>query len=314
MTIEPELLAYYREMLLIRRVEETLSPLVSTGEITGSIHLCIGQEAIPVGACRALGPDDPVIATYRGHGWAMARGVPPEQLVAEILGRDSELNGGRGGSAYLSGTQYGFYGENSIVGAGAPLAMGLSMAAKYKGQDRVALCAMGDGAPNQGVVHETLNMASVLKIPMILVIENNGYVEMTPSADLTAVNAAERAVAYSAPSWDIDGNDPAAVAKTIAEARTVALSSQTPVIVEARTRRLSGHYSGDAQHYRPVGELERWREDEPLRRIEMNHNAGSELAQIAAQVESEVDSAFAAARRLPVPDETTVMRNMYADR
>lgn len=312
MTIEPRLLSLYRDMLLIRRVEETLMPLVNTGEITGSIHLCIGQEAIPVGACRSLGADDPVIATYRGHGWAMARGVPAGQLVGEILGRASDLNGGRGGSAYLSGTQYGFYGENSIVGAGAPVAMGLSMAAKYRGENRVALVAMGDGAVNQGVVHETLNMASVLSIPMIVVIENNGYVEMTPSDDLTAVNAAARAAAYGIPSWDIDGNDPEIVSATIAEARAVALASLTPVVVEARTRRLSGHYSGDAQQYRPAGELDSWREDEPLRRFENQY--GAELDATKAEVEAALDDAFAFARGLPSPDQTTVMRNLYAVR
>jgi len=310
MTIEPRLLGLYRDMLLIRRVEESLMPLVNTGEITGSIHLCIGQEAIPVGACRSLGADDPVIATYRGHGWAIARGVPAEQLIAEILGKDSELNGGRGGSAYLSGTQYGFYGENSIVGAGAPVALGLSLAAQYRGEDRVALVAMGDGAVNQGVVHETLNMASVLAVPLIVVIENNGYVEMTPSDDLTAVNAAARASAYATRSWDIDGNDPDVVSAAIAEARRVALDTRKPVIVEARTRRLSGHYSGDAQQYRPAGEVETWRQDEPLRRLENAY--GVDLDETRAAVESEVESAFAFARALSSPDQTTVMENLYA--
>lgn len=304
-------LADYRDMYRIRRVEETLMGLVAGGEITGSIHLCIGQEAIPVGACRALGADDPVVGTYRGHGWALARGVPAVQLYAEILGRDSDLNGGRGGSAYLSAPQYGFVGENSIVGAGLPTALGLSLAAKFQHRDVVALVSIGDGAMNQGAVHETLNMASVLGVALIVVVENNGYVEMTPSDMLTAMPASVRAGAYDAPTWNVDGNDPTAVAATVGEARARALASGTPVIVEAHTRRLAGHYSGDAQQYRPKGEIEAWSQDEPLRRLESRDELAGRVEEARAEVDRELASALDKARQMPFPDAGTVMGNLY---
>ena len=158
----------YLAMLRIRLVEEKVIQAGAAGLISGSTHLCIGQEAIPVGACSVLRADDPLIATYRGHGWALARGVPPVDLLAEIMGRESNLNGGRAGSAYLSAPQHHFYGENSIVGAGVPVALGLAMACQRAGDGRVPLVSIGDGAMNQGNVHESLNMASVLGIPLIV--------------------------------------------------------------------------------------------------------------------------------------------------
>jgi TPP-dependent pyruvate/acetoin dehydrogenase alpha subunit len=303
--------ADYRDIYRIRRVEEALMSLVSTGEITGSIHLCIGQEAIPVGACRALQANDPVVATYRGHGWAIARGVPVTELFAEVIGRDSALNAGRGGSAYLSAPQYGFIGENSIVGAGLPMALGLSLAAKFQGKDQVALVAIGDGAMNQGAVHETLNMAAVLGVPLIVVVENNGYVEMTPSDLLTAVTAAGRAGAYRAPVWDVDGNDAAAVATAVAQSRATARAELTPVIVEVHTKRLAGHYSGDVQQYRPKGEVEAWRLDEPLRRLEGRASVSESAAGIRDQVDAEVSASLDRARQMPLPDVASVLGNVY---
>jgi TPP-dependent pyruvate/acetoin dehydrogenase alpha subunit len=303
----------YRAMYRIRRFEETLAQLVQSGEISGSVHLCVGQEAIPVGACRALLPDDPVIATYRGHGWALARGVPLDAAFAEILGRNSDLNGGRAGSLNLAAPQYGFYGENAIVGAGVPIALGLGLAAKVHGEDRVAIVSIGDGAMNQGVVHETLNMGSVLSVPLVLVVENNGYVEMTPSGVLTAVPAAERAKAYRVPSWEVDGDDVDAVANLVADARELAVDDNTPVVIEAHTHRLLGHYSGDAQTYRPRGEIEAWRAAEPLTRVPADDATAARLAQIRFEVDTEVQAALDAARQVEFPSTNDVMRHIYAD-
>src|SRR5271163_3699435 len=147
-------------MYTIRRFEERVLALVTDREITGSVHLCIGQEAIPAGACTVLEPDDAVVATYRGHGWAIARGVPLTEMFAELLGRQSGIGGGRGGSAYLMAPAYGFLGENSIVGAGLPMAAGAALARKLQRRDSVGVVSIGDGAMNQGAVHETLNLAS----------------------------------------------------------------------------------------------------------------------------------------------------------
>lgn len=311
MKTPPTLQHLYQQMVLIRLIEEELFQAVNDGRLTGSTHLCIGQEAVPVGACAALGADDPVIATYRGHGWALARGVPPEQLVGEIFGRDSELNGGRGGSAYLSAPQYGFYGENSIVGAGVPMALGLAIACARIHSDRMPLVSIGDGAMNQGNVHESLNMASVLNLPMIIVVENNGYVEMTPSDELTAVPAARRAEAYRIAAHEVDGNDPEAVRQVVSDARSEALATSRPVLVEAHTRRLGGHYSGDAQRYRPAGELEAWKLTDPL--VQARQKLSDDVAALCeAGAAAALVATVAFAEQMPLPDPAEVMSHVFA--
>jgi len=301
----------FRDVYRIRRFEEEVSALASAGEITGSVHLCIGQEAVPVGACRALSPDDLVVATYRGHGWAIASGVPLVELFAELLGRESSLCGGRGGSAHLMAPAYRFLGENSIVGGGLPMALGASLAQKFLNRRALALVDIGDGAMNQGAVHEALNMASVLRVPLLLVVENNGYAEMTPASALTAVPAHVRACAYGLESLVVDGNDTAEVQSALAEARERSFTTSAPVIVEAMTQRIVGHYSGDLQAYRPAGELDAARQDEPLVRLARAIDDGS-LAKVRASVETDVRQALEAARLYPFPDPTRVLEDMYA--
>jgi len=303
--------ALYAQMRTVRLVEEEFLRAVQDGRITGSTHLCIGQEAIPVGACASLAAGDPVIATYRGHGWALARGVPVVQLIAEVFGRDSELNGGRGGSAYLSAPQVGFYGENSIVGAGVPVALGLGMACMRQGRTNLPVVSIGDGAMNQGNVHESLNMGAVLRVPMIVVVEANGYAEMTPSDALTARTAYERAAAYGLPALMVDGNDPIGVAQAVAGARRAALEEGSPVIVQANTRRLGGHYSGDAQAYRPAGELQEWRREDPIARARQVLPPDQADA-IDHRVEQAVLDAFAQAEAMPRPEPREVMSHVYA--
>lgn len=306
-------LSFYEQMLTVRAVEETVMALVRDGEITGSTHLCIGQEAIPVGACAALDPDDAVIGTYRGHGWAVARGVPLGQLFAELMGRASAIDGGRGGSAYLMAPHHGFLGENSIVGAGVPMALGAALARSLQGRHSIGVVSIGDGAMNQGSVHEALNMAAVLSVPLVVVVENNGYVEMTPSPMLTAVPAHERAAAYNIPALLVDGNDPAAVAAAVATARADALGARRPFLVEAETHRLVGHYSGDLQAYRPPGELEEMRRREPLVRLAAEIGDEDALGAARARVERAIADALAEARATPVPAPDGVGAHLYAD-
>lgn len=293
---------FLRSMAVIRAVEEQILSALQEGLFAGSTHLCIGQEAVPVGMCAGTDSADPVIATYRGHGWALAKGVPPVALFAEVLGRDSDLNGGRGGSAYLSAPQYGFFGENSIVGAGLPIALGLGIACKHSGGSQVPIVSIGDGAMNQGNVHESLNMASVMNIPILVVVENNGYSEMTPSDALTAVTASVRARAYGMDTITVDGNDPEAVRACAAEARAQALGNQAPVLIEAMTHRLGGHYSGDVQAYRPAGELEAKRRGDPLLRLAASLGE-VEAAALVSDAQAEVSSAFEAALAVPFPTE-----------
>lgn len=307
----PALDELFAVMVLIRRVEEQIMTAVREGLVSGSTHLCIGQEAIPVGACAALTPDDALVATYRGHGWALARGVDPVDLFAEVLGRDSALNGGRGGSAYLSAPAVNFFGENSIVGAGVPIALGLALARKGRGGNALGCVSIGDGAMNQGSVHEALNMAAVLRVPLVLVVENNGYAEMTPADALTAVRAVERAPAYGVPGMQVDGNDPTAVFEAVREARGTALDRSLPVVIEAVTHRLVGHYSGDAQAYRPPGELAARRADDPLLRAARALD-DAERARIEQRVVERVTTAFEQARELPLPDPEGVLSHVYA--
>jgi len=308
----PGLAEFFERMLVIRLVEEELLRGVQDGRVTGSTHLCIGQEAIPVGACASLRAGDPVIATYRGHGWALAKGVPVAELVGEVFGRASALNGGRGGSAYLSAPQVGFYGENSIVGAGVPIALGLGMACQRREPSTLPLVAIGDGAMNQGNVHESLNMAAVLGVRLLVVVEANGYAEMTPSDALTACDAATRAAAHRIRAMEVDGNDPVAVAEAVAAARAFAMAESAPVLIQANTRRLGGHYSGDAQAYRPAGELDAWRAQDPVQRARaaLGAPAAEAIEQRARQVvQDAVDTAMAMA----LPDPAEVMRHVYAD-
>jgi TPP-dependent pyruvate/acetoin dehydrogenase alpha subunit len=303
----------YRRMYVIRQFEEQLMALVRSGEIAGSAHLCCGQEAIPVGACRALQGGDAVVATYRGHGWAIARGIPLAELFAEVLGRDSGLCGGRGGSPYLMAPQLGFLGENSIVGAGVPMALGAALARKFRAQPAVAAVSIGDGAMNQGAVHEALNMAAVLHVPLLLIVENNGYAEMTPADALTAVPAHERAGGYGIEGVTVDGNDPDAVEECIRRARAACLDRQQPVLVEASTHRLVGHYSGDAQAYRPKGEVEQARLGEPLVRLAAAVADEPALERVRDEVDSELAAALSQARQVPLPDARGATRHVYAE-
>ncbi len=246
------LLAHYRTMWRIRLFEGKVTELKLAGQIAGSVHLCSGQEAIPVGAVAGLDlARDVVFATYRGHGWAIACGSDLTSLLAELLGRSTGINGGRCGSAYLSDPDRGFYGENSIVGAGVPHAVGAALASRYDHSGRVAVAAFGDGALNQGAVHEAMNLAAAMSLPVIFIVESNTYSEMTPTMAMVGnPNLFERAAAYGFPGLRIDGNDPAAVTDAIRWARERASDGLGPTLVEAMTERLAGHYIGDPEHYR----------------------------------------------------------------
>jgi len=279
-----------RALCRIRFFEEAVRDLWNAGQIVGSVHLCIGQEAGPVGLCSELMPQDPVFATYRGHGWALARGVPAELIMAELMARASGINGGRGGSAYFTAPEYGFYGENSIVGAGLPIAMGAALAAQFDGSNRVAIAVCGDGAMNQGAAHEALNMAAAMKLPVVFVCENNRYSELTPIDDMVGQSDLwKRARGYGMLGGRYDGNDPGAVREAAREAIDRARRGMGPTLIELMTERLVGHYLGDPQHYRAPDEVEQASAREPIIRLR---------AALAAQgiSEMQLDSAVLVAR------------------
>jgi len=302
-------------MLRIRYFEEKVQELHDSNAIVGSTHLCCGQEAIPVGAREALRPDDPVFATYRGHGWAIASGVPIDGLFAELLGRQSGICGGRAGSAYLTAPDHGFYGENSIVGAGAPIATGAALAARFQGSGRVALSVFGDGAMNQGAVHEALNFASVFELPIVFVCENNGYSELTPIASMVrTTRLCERASAYGMPGVQVDGNDVVAVREAVREAADAARSGGGAALVEAMTQRIVGHYIGDAQQYRAPGELAEALADEPIARLRrlLETEGGDQVLAIDREVQEEVAAAAERALSAPLSDPAEVREGVYA--
>ncbi|MBU2669859.1 thiamine pyrophosphate-dependent dehydrogenase E1 component subunit alpha [Actinoplanes bogorensis] len=301
-------LADLHQMWRIRILEETILQLRLAGDVVGSVHLENGQEAVAVGACRMLRRPDAVFSTYRGHGWALARGVPPEKILAELLYRQTGVNGGRGGSAHFSAPEYGFYGENSIVGAGAPIAVGAALAARFDGSGRVALTVFGDGAMNQGGVTEAMNLAAALDLPVVFVCENNKYSELTPINDMVRnPDLSARAHALGIPAVRLDGNDPAQVAAAVGLAITTAEHGRGPTFIEAFTRRITGHYIGDAQTYRPAGELEADEKDEPLARL--RHLPGFDEAERRAR--AEIAAATERALAAPLTDPSTAREHLY---
>jgi TPP-dependent pyruvate/acetoin dehydrogenase alpha subunit len=306
-------------MWRIRLFEEKTRDLKVSGDVSGSVHLCIGQEAIPVGALGGLDQSvDAVFCTYRGHGYAIACGLDLTELFAEILGRSTGVNGGRGGSAYLSDPRKNFYGENSIVGAGAPHAVGAALAARYDDSGRVALTAFGDGAMNQGAVHEAMNMAGAFKLPVIFLLENNYYSELTPISTMVGdPELFRRANSYGFEGIRIDGNDPSAVMAAVSAARKRAFEGGGPTLIEAMTERLVGHYIGDVQQYRPAGEVDAARTREPLvvgkrRLLDIGFDEG-ELTDIEEQERSIIEVAAAAALAAPLADPSTVLEFVYAN-
>lgn len=305
-------------MQRIRSFEEEVARLRSAGTVVGSVHLCNGQEAIYVGAANALNlPTDLVFPTYRGHGWAIACGIPLEALFAELMGRETGVNGGRGGSAYLSAPDYGMMGENSIVGAGAPIAAGAALAAHFDDSDRVCLAAFGDGAVNQGAVHEAFNFAAVMKLPVVFLVENNHWSELTPiTATTVSDKLFKRAAGYGMPGLRVDGNDPSLVEHTVREAVDRARNGHGPTVIEAMTERIVGHYIGDAQTYRTKTEIEKIKRDEPIVRLR-NHLVrdgvpGQAIDERLAMVDAEVAAASARAAGAPAADPRTAKDHLYA--
>lgn len=308
----------YYQLAMIRAFEERLAKLYAEGAIRGSLHLCIGQEATGVGGCAALRRDDYMTCTYRGHGQSLAKGLDPKAAMAELLGKEAGCCKGRGGSMHLADPDVGLLGENAIVAAGLPIACGAAFSAKMKGSDQVALAFFGEGATNQGVFHEALNLAAAWELPVIFFCENNVYAEMTPIAAETKVERmALRAEGNGIPSLQVDGNDLLAVYEATRQAVARARSGGGPTFIEAHTYRLVGHMIGDPEVYRPKEEVERRRGDDPLPRFrarlleEFNFSEG-ELQALEDKARQTIDEAEGFARNSPFPDPTTAGDFIYA--
>jgi len=280
----------YRKMLLVRRFEEKCVELYSSEKIRGFLHLYIGEEAVAVGVMHALTPDDAVLATYREHGHALARGVSAESIMAEMYGKAQGCSGGRGGSMHLFDAATRFYGGSAIVGASLPLAVGMALADKMRKRDRVTVCLFGDGAVAEGEFHESLNLAALWKLPVLFVCENNRYA-MGTALELTEseTNIAEKAASYRIASHQVDGMDVVEVAEAAEKAAAAIRAGNGPVFLECLTYRFRAHSMFDAELYRDKSEVEGWKKRDPLLTFKNNLEAMGHWADIDPDaLESEV--------------------------
>lgn len=255
----------WREMLRIRRFEEKCAELYTLGKIQGFLHLYIGEEAVAVGAMQALEPDDAIVSTYREHGHALARGMPPATIMAEMYGKATGCSRGRGGSMHLFDAALRFYGGYAIVGGGLPIAVGLALADKFQHRQQITACFFGDGAVAEGEFHESLNLAALWKLPVLFVCENNLYAMGTHiTQHQSQTNIAKKAQGYAVPSASIDGMDVLAVEAATRRAAAAIRSGEGPYLLEMRTYRFRAHSMYDAELYRSKAEVEAWRQNDPL--------------------------------------------------
>jgi len=306
----------YRQMLVIRKFEETIRSLYQQGKIRGSFHPCVGQEATAVGGCWALRQDDTMTCTYRGHGQAIAKGLSVRAAMAEMLGKATGCSKGKGGSMHFTDPSVGLLGANAIVGAGVPHAAGAALASQLQKKDTVALAYFGEGAVNQGVFLETLNLAAIWKLPLILICENNRYSEMTPSHETTSnVETYKRAAAFGIESIQIDGNDLELMYDTVEQAAAKARAGSGPTYVEAITYRLWGHMMGDPEIYRTKEEVSQARENEPILRlggrlIELGCS-DSDLSRFDSEAEAIIADALEFAESSPIPESEDAFTDVF---
>jgi TPP-dependent pyruvate/acetoin dehydrogenase alpha subunit len=312
-------LDWYRQMLQIRTFEEKVQELFMSGQIEGTTHLCQGQEAVSVGAVASMSPGDVQTNTYRGHGEALALGMDPEVAFAELMGRSSGGSKGLGGSMHLIDTAKGNIGANAIVGAGMPIAVGAAMAFKLRAEPNVALTFFGDGATNIGTFHEALNMAAVWKAPVVFVVSNNLYGEYSPMRDTTPIDdLARRADPYGMPGVIVDGQDVEAVNQAATTAVERARSGEGPSLLEMKTYRYRGHSRSDPAKYRPDGELDAWKERDPillLGALLAEEGILDTAAQASArdEIQAEIDAAAERAATAPHLTLEEARDYVYAD-
>jgi len=314
-----ELVHLYRTMVKIRRCEEAIARLFNDGLVYGTVHLSIGQEAVPAGFCAELRASDYLTTTYRGHGWALAKGVSLDGFIAELFGRETGICRGRGGSMHLCDMRVGLIGASGIVGGGLPLAVGSALAAQVRGVDAVAVADFGDGATNIGTFHESVNLAAAWRLPVIFVCENNLYGEFTPARDTCLLaNLADRAAAYGIYGEVVDGNDVEAVRAVAAEAIGRARAGEGPSLIEAKTYRHRGHSRNDPGRYRPQEEVEAWLARDPItlaREKLTRAGAWSDEAdlELNQSIESEIARAVEAAQAAPFPLPADVAEYVYRE-
>jgi acetoin:2,6-dichlorophenolindophenol oxidoreductase subunit alpha len=306
------------QMLRIRLFEERVRREFGKGDMPGFVHTYIGAEAVAVGVCAHLDDNDLITSTHRGHGHCLAKGVPIAPMIAELYGRETGLCRGRGGSMHVADFSRGMLGANAIVGGGISLAVGGGLAAQTLGDGRVAVTFFGDGASNQGIFHESLNLAAIWKLPVVFVCENNGWAESTPASYAVAVeNISSRAASYGIPGTTVDAADVEAVWEAAGDAVGRARRGDGPTLLEARIRRLGGHYVGDPEDYRSRDDRRAARQADPIARLRERLESGTIdvealLQDIEHETVLELDAAFTAARAAPLPDPSELDRDVYA--
>ncbi len=307
-----------RAMWRIRAFEERVGQLTRADEVHGLVHLSVGQEGVAVGVCGQLRPDDAVYSNHRAHGHAIAKGAPLRRVLAELMGKEDGLCRGLGGSMHLVDVEHGFLGATGVVGGNVPLALGSALAGKLLGGDRVAVVFFGDGAVQGGIFVESVNLATLWGLPVILVCENNGFAEFTPRSAHTNVERVADVVApYGLDRETVDGNDVVAVRAAFAEFLARARRGEGPFLLECLTHRLRGHYEGDPQHYRQALAADEWQALDPILRLQRRGGedgwlAEDETVRLEEEAQQEVEQAVDAARQSSFPPDSLTAELVYA--
>ncbi|WP_330583864.1 thiamine pyrophosphate-dependent dehydrogenase E1 component subunit alpha [Geosporobacter ferrireducens] len=307
------------QMLKIRKFEEKAMRLFAEGQIPGFVHLYIGEEAVATGVCANLSDEDYITSTHRGHGHILAKGGDLKEMMAELFGKETGYCKGKGGSMHIADATKGILGANGIVGAGHNIAVGAGITAQYKGTDQVCACFFGDASTNQSTFHEALNLASIWKLPVVFVCENNLYgISMSQSRHQAIQDISDRAAAYNMPGITVDGNDVFAVYEAANEAIKRARSGQGPTLIECKTYRHRGHFEGDATGYRSNDELEEWLKKDPISRLEkymLDHKTvtAEELETLKREVDQQIADAVEFANKSPYPLLESAVEDIYTD-
>ena len=314
---EVDYIDLYYQMVQIRRMEEKAAELYQQGKIGGFLHLYIGQEAVSTGLISARLPQDRVITAYRDHGVAINCGLGMNEIMAELLGKETGVSGGRGGSMHMADPSKNFWGGHAIVGSHLPIAAGLALGDQYKGNDSITICMFGDGATNIGYFHEALNLSKVWNLPVLWVCENNNYGMGTQVNKASAVlEIRQKAEGYAIPNSRVDGMDIMAVRRASLEAMEKVRSGNGPYLLEIITYRFRGHSMGDPERYRTSDEIKKWEEDDPIGNfrnyiLSEKITTDKELNKIESQVEDDVVEAVRFAESSPEPSINELYKNTY---
>jgi pyruvate dehydrogenase E1 component alpha subunit len=313
------LVSFYRAMLTIRQFENMAREYFAAGAIPGFIHLSIGQEASSVGVCSCLRENDYVATTHRGHGHMIAKGADLRKMTAELFGKRTGYCKGKGGSMHIADYSIGILGANGVVGGGLPISVGAGFSIKLRGTDQVAVCFFGDGASNRGTVHEAMNLAAVLKLPVVFVVENNQWASTTPQKYACSVNNISiRANAYGMPGVSVDGNDLLQVREAMLEAVERARKGQGPSFLENKTFRIRGHFEGDPQKYRSESEVEEWRKNnDPIDRyyqylLQNQFLSKQQNSKLCNEVATTIEAAVTFAKESPFPEPEEALEDLFA--